>query len=290
LSAARLLLAEPPSASSRSPSRSPNRSTSASPNQSLTPSKDSALEGYQETPEVTSCRYKVEREIANEMCPPDGALCGMLRLQNCLVELERRLAQRPHLLPAKEDKTKSDPMTVRFTVQDNATSNDAPKPPRSKTASTPGGPRAVTINVFDSENVRIAADGTSSVSMLAIKTIPVAKRSAVAASRDRLDAEVDTEMEGSDRTLTSTSPYSSSCGQPVRLCHRKCRPYHGWHADQERLLQEAYTDLDTPGLLAERESNTSEEYNLESDVLHTGTSPRVKLYSPLGMLLMHGVL
>ena len=239
------------------------------------------MEGYQE---VTSCRYKVEREIANEMCPPDGALCGMLRLQNCLVELEQHLAQRPRLLPAKDGKTRSDePMTVRFT---ESTSIDASKPPRSKTASTPGGPRTVTINVFDTDNVRIASDGTSSVSMLAIKTIPVAKRPAVAASHDRLDAEVDTEVERSDRTLTSSSPYSSSCAQPVRLCHRKYRPYRGWPADQERLLQEAYADLDTPDVLTESESNTSEEYSLGTDTLHTGTVPRVKLYSPLGTLLM----
>ena len=240
----------------------PNKSTSHS-------SKISVLE-LPDPPEVTStrpssCRYKLERELAIEMCPPDGALPGMLRLQNNLAELEQRIIdQRPTLMATKTRKTKD--TIVIFDMPDGGcvTGNEA--------ASDMGVTQAVALNVDEPDNIEtVLISEPPAIDTIETGSVHVSFR------------ETPEPEDIPDLKSSTSSMYGSACTQLVKMYGQQCRAHYDRHANQKRLLDKAYSEMDAQNILTEDETNMLQKCAMGSGDQQARTTRRLKLFDPLGM-------
>ena len=250
----------------------PNKSTSHSSKPPETP-KVSALE-LQDTPEVTltppsPCRYKVERGMAIDMCPPDGALAGMLRLQNNLVELELRIIdQRSTLLTMKTSNTINEAPIVRFAMPDGgmvcATGNE--------TASEMGETQPVALNVDEPDNIKtVLISEPPTIDAIETESVHVSSRQT---------PEPD-DIPG--RKSITSSMYDNSCTQLVNMFGHQCRAHYDRHANQKRVLDKAYAEIDAQNIIAEDETSMLQKCVIDSGDQQATTRRRLKLFNPLGM-------
>ena len=235
----------------------------------------------QEPPDARPGRYKVERDIAKEMCPPDGALPGMLRLQNNLIELERRVVNQ-HPQPTqkvKARKTSSNPATVRFIVPE---ADYADETCVAGNEIAPGFLQTVAINVCEVDDVQPAPDEPPT-------TAAAATEPAQVASHETPEADFESEEDRTDQLTTMSSLYGTPCEQLVKLYGQQCRAQYERHANQAQLLREAFEEIDAQSALLESESTSLEEYGIDSSEHRANTAQRLKLFSPLGTQFIHGI-